>query len=1061
MSTSKAVHIAMQEEIPNTYGSCNACERSGLPIMLLREAYAPRPDTGRPYRLADDSEITFHPMHTDQLRLLRQGYVYVLLDQEIWQAYEVAAEGTLQRFPVSQMPLGAPKSLPKVCATEGHDVIASFININTALYRKAWVAFANDPWPLAVLDRYRKGIADCDPGTLARFVEVDLETARNNPASIGIAMTDSFRFGMENVLEFSTFSSARFTSVHGFYSRLGRGDQTRNHVRKVILQEQLPNGVLALTLPDPVGMVMELNAQRTGWVQAMQEWRAQPQRHFEYFTSQALLGIRELHAVTAAALGAEDAKREARRVQQWNKSPLGVKTHFPPVDLQAQSERDIARRQEGARKRLEERYDERARADFQADYDRELKNWQSMVDQVGKLYAHHYAKRAFQQIGYFDYDAKDPVSVEHFIQMMAACLAGGPTEALPAQGQPLGMTQHIWQQLLEDDRSLLYQALLAKNQKLMQQVASGLSGDDFGKVYDIIKSIAGTADGQLLMIKPIQDAVGQLLAATNSAGNALSQHISERSRTLIGHVHRSAFALFAGQQVTPLRVSLTVGEYMSLLNEAVQARTDAFLQQVDKQFRDPLGRKVRAMVLSGAINIAAAGNRNQMIEVVLWAFESTESLQARLVQLREGAAGGVGELVRNIAIGTGTLRTQVTDGLKVSSMAAQNVASDVMRSLRDGVASGASVQLLFALGGLWFHQDSLRNNYRTLQETHQHNPEALAAIWSSSLGLLGTSVETAGLLVAQIRPEIPWPGTVTTTSLGTGMARFGAGIAAIAGVMDGAQYKFASLRSKKTGDNAATQLYQLASATSFGAAAFGVWAAFGYSALLGPIGLSMTLGMAAYLLATSAKRKESSPTELWAGNARWGLPQSRRQWVTETDMDAAIGALNAAIIGLHAEVSIQIQFDINHAIHREVASTMFTDDGNVVPASFSLDYFMRMPHFNQHLSHYQWSLILHHGARGCEIANLSADSSSPLTLHAGNKESRHLFSRTSPMQPVIKLDEVTGTLSIQGTLPLSNYHTLQAVELTLSYWPDRHDQSACARIVLKENNIRSNRGDSQ
>ncbi|MEE1987972.1 hypothetical protein V0R39_26245, partial [Pseudomonas inefficax] len=335
--------------------------------------------------------------------------------------------------------------------------------------------------------------------------------------------------------------------------------------------------------------------------------------HFEYFTSQALLGIRELHAAMAAVQGAEDAQREARQVEQWNDSPIAAKAYLPPVDIDAQTERNTARKQQDVRERLEERYDESARAAFQADYDRELKNWQSMIDQVGDLYARHYAKRAFQQIGYYDYDATSPVSVEYFIQMMAACLAGGPTETLPQEGQPLGITQHIWQQLLEDDRSLLYQALLAKNQKLMQQVASALSGDDFGKVYDIIKGIAGTADGQLLMIKPIQDAVGQLLAATNSAGNALSQHLSERTKTLIGHVHRSAFALFAGQQVTPLRVSLTVGEYISLLNEALEARTDAFLQQVDKQFRDPLGRKVRAMVLSGAINIAAAGNRSQMI----------------------------------------------------------------------------------------------------------------------------------------------------------------------------------------------------------------------------------------------------------------------------------------------------------------------------------------------------------------------------------------------------------------------------------------------------------------
>lgn len=433
MSISATIHAAMQEEIPNSHGGCNACGRIGLPILLLREAYAPRPDAGHLFRWASDSEITYHPMHTDQLRLLRQGYVYVLLDQATWQAYAVAADATLQRFPVSQMPLGPPRPLPKWCATAGHDVIASFINIDTSLYRTAWVAFANDPWPRTVLDRYRKGIAQSDPATLARFVEVDLHRARNDPASLGIAMTDSFRFGMEGVLEFSTFSSARFTSAHGFYSRLGRWSETHNYLRTVIAREQLPNGVLALTLPDPVGMVVELNAQRTGWVQAMQAWRAQPQRHFEYFTSQALLGIQQLHAATAAAQGAEAAEREARQVEQWNDSPVGIKAHLPPVDIARQTRRNTARNREQARDRLQARYDESARAAFQAGYDRELNHWQSMIDQVGQLYALHYAQPAFHQIGRFDYDAADPVSVEYFIQMMADCLAGGPSELMPGK----------------------------------------------------------------------------------------------------------------------------------------------------------------------------------------------------------------------------------------------------------------------------------------------------------------------------------------------------------------------------------------------------------------------------------------------------------------------------------------------------------------------------------------------------------------------------------------------------------------------------------------------------
>ncbi|QOE09356.1 hypothetical protein IE322_04610 [Pseudomonas asiatica] len=1040
MSISKAIHIAMQEEIPNTYGTCNACERSGLPILLLREAYAPRPDTGRPYRLADDSEIIFHPMHTDQLRLLRQGYVYVLLDQEIWQAYEVAAEGTLRRFPVSQMPFGPPRSLPKVCATEGHDVIASFINIDTLLYRKAWIAFANDPWPRSVLDRYRQGIADSDPGTLARFVEVDLNTARNDPASLGIAMTDSFRFGLEQVLEFSTFSSARFTSVHGFYSRLGRWHETRTHVRNVIQQEQLPNGVLALTLPDPVGMVMELNAQRTGWVQALQEWRAQPQRHFEYFTSQALLGIRELHAAMAAVQGAEDAQREARQIEQWNDSPIAAKAYLPPVDIDAQTERNTARKQQDARERLEERYDESARAAFQADYDRELKNWQSMIDQVGDLYARHYAKRAFQQIGYYDYDATSPVSVEYFIQMMAACLAGGPTETLPQEGQPLGITQHIWQQLLEDDRSLLYQALLAKNQKLMQQVASALSGDDFGKVYDIIKGIAGTADGQLLMIKPIQDAVGQLLAATNSAGNALSQHLGERTKTLIGHVHRSAFALFAGQQVTPLRVSLTVGEYMSLLNEALEARTDAFLQQVDKQFRDPLGRKVRAMVLSGAINIAAAGNRSQMIEVMLWTLESAESLQARLVQLRASAVSGATTLARTITVGANAFR--------LSAEAALSLASDTTNSLRSAVTNPTSASLMLGLGGIWFHQDSLRKNYQALLKTANVDPEALAAIWSSSLGVLGATVESVGLTAHLLRPKKLWPSAISTVNIGERIAKFGGVIAALAGASDAAQYAFAARRSDDQGDVASAQTYGYASAIAFATIFPAGYAALVPGTLLGPLGIAIILGLAAYALATRAKQQESSATELWARRSRWGLPPEHRYWCEAKSIDLAIGALNAAALGMRAEASIKIGFK-----QGEIDSVI--SDGSTVAAGFVLNAYMSMPNFTVGTSHYQWKLDLHRAGGSKETITLSGDSTRLVLPSSSALSVAGVFADDILESLHKSVDTESRILNIQGAFPLIDHHNITSLELSLIYWPDPADESARAQITMTENNIRS------
>lgn len=1051
MSISANIHAAMQEEIPNSHGGCNACGRIGLPILLLREAYAPRPDAGHLFRWASDSEITYHPMHTDQLRLLRQGYVYVLLDQATWQAYAVAADATLQRFPVSQMPLGPPRPLPKWCATAGHDVIASFINLDTSLYRTAWVAFANDPWPRTVLDRYRKGIAQSDPATLARFVEVDLHRARNDPASLGIAMTDSFRFGMEGVLEFSTFSSARFTSAHGFYSRLGRWSETHNYLRTVIAREQLPNGVLALTLPDPVGMVVELNAQRTGWVQAMQAWRAQPQRHFEYFTSQALLGIQQLHAATAAAQGAEAAEREARQVEQWNNSPVGIKAHLPPVDIARQTRRNTARNQEQARDRLQARYDESARAAFQAGYDRELHHWQSMIDQVGQLYALHYAQPAFHQISRFDYDAADPVSVEYFIQMMADCLAGGPSELVPEEGQPLGMTQLVWQHLLEDEHSLLYQALMARNQTLLQHVIGGLAGDDFGKVYDIIKAIAGTPEGQLLMVKPLQDAIGQLLAATTSAGNTLAQHLSERSRTLVGHVHRAAFALYAGQHVTPLRVSLTVGEYLSVLDEALQIRTDAFLQQVDQQFRDPVGRKVRAMVLSGAIHIAAVGNRNQMIDVVLWTFENAEQLQARLVQLKSSTAEGFGALVRNVAIGAASVKAQVSAGLQISSMAAQSVASDAMRSLRDAAAGTGSVGLLLALGGLWFQQDSLRRNYRALQQTHQHNPEAQAAVWSSSLGLLGASVEAAGLVVAQVFARTQHPGQILTAGLGISIARYGGGIAAMAGVMDAVQYWNAGLRTGREGDESANFLYKGAALVSVASAGFGI--AFLGASLIA-LGFIVFLGLAAYTLATIANNHESSLLELWARHCKWGKPEGHRRWIDEQDLSNAVSAFNAAVIGLHAYVSIRTRFQSSHTAQAPHSAGALLNDGNSVATGFYLDVDLRLPSATSELTKYEWHLaIIPAGIdRQRCVAAYSSDAGKiehiPCDLGG-------VLADSASLDKYFTLKSLERTIHITGSLPLLDNHNIEKVELTLAYWPNRNDKSSYAKVVIIENKMNS------
>jgi hypothetical protein len=132
-------------------------------------------------------------------------------------------------------------------------------------------------------------------------------------------MTEA-ELGLGEVLEYATYSTGKFVSCHGYYQRMHRLPATRSHVRTIIQKEQLANGVLAQTVPDPVGLVMEANAQRTNWFRDMQEWRAEPERHFELFTSQALLGIRELNEARAAVQAVKDTEDQAKHVDKWNDS---------------------------------------------------------------------------------------------------------------------------------------------------------------------------------------------------------------------------------------------------------------------------------------------------------------------------------------------------------------------------------------------------------------------------------------------------------------------------------------------------------------------------------------------------------------------------------------------------------------------------------------------------------------------------------------------------------------------------------------------------------------------
>ncbi|MDG9886363.1 hypothetical protein N7650_26410 [Pseudomonas sp. GD04058] len=307
--------IEQANPIPNE--RCKTCQRWGLPILPLRAAYAPEPWQTQARPVSHGSDVKAVRMVLGQPRILRRGFLYVLLDHKYWQAYQITPEGVLRQFPAFEVPRQEPVPLSRICFQQDHDIPASFININFHRYSTAWLAIANDPWPEEVLYAYQRGGVVDGLNLDERFHKLDLKTAREDPASVGIAMTET-DLQMHQVLEYAQSMTDDFHSVHGYYPRNHRLRALAAHVRTVSKEYQLANGVLALVLPDPIGMVQELNAQRVLRYQAMEEWSAEPQRCFEHFTSQTLLGIRQFQVNKAHARAIEEAEAAVKHREDYN-----------------------------------------------------------------------------------------------------------------------------------------------------------------------------------------------------------------------------------------------------------------------------------------------------------------------------------------------------------------------------------------------------------------------------------------------------------------------------------------------------------------------------------------------------------------------------------------------------------------------------------------------------------------------------------------------------------------------------------------------------------------------
>ncbi|PYG71798.1 hypothetical protein N428_05542 [Pseudomonas sp. RV120224-01c] len=1065
MTLSQRIAIATAEAgLPSD--QCMACERQGLPILPLRRALVP--DT-RPQGLTTVAG-NLHVSAKLGVRTLRMGYLYVLLDQQVWHAYEVSEQGHLRRFNPYEPSEGLPASLPEKCVNENHDIPSSFLNIDTDRYGSAWLAFSSDPWPVSVLNAYKKGQAPAH-----RFEGVDLTQARHNPELLGIAMTpDNLQVDKE-VLEYAQYGCSPFDSAHGFHTRWLRRFALKGYLVNAMNRHKLENGVLAVVLDDTVGLIQEFNHQRLSWVVKRQVWREDPMRAYQLQTSQILQVIRATHREWAA---------------QKVPSLEPVTGDGPPVfiDPTVERQRLVERAQLESDERLEERYDEAKRAAFQAEYDQQEVEFQGYIDKNARAYVALFDTPMFKVAEQYDYDGDHRESGVAYAKTMALCLGGGITEAVAPDASPAaGTSETLWLKWLQDPDSPPYRALLMRDRALLAGLLPSFSAtdvinwNDSDKFYGMLSKVIGSDDAGLRMRNTLKQAIAETQGALNAASQRLAPRMPPGIQNAVRHLNSATQYLYNGVHLIELEVKMKLGEYYALqsahLRELQHKANASIAEARDRMHRNiddfdlhstKAWNKVRPIMQHGLMSLAVLDPRftHTMISVTVWVEGTAEEVRGRLLEganMKVTQASSAAQIALvDISVAAGTLETnarKVLQGMRITSKQAAQLVRTGFSGLR-GVAS--SWEVLLAIGGLYLQHDSLsRNQEKAEVEIGPKAHEAKLALQGSLLGILGGQIELAGLAMRSSATYIKAPWSQGTAAVGVALVKFGALFSSIAGIFDTAQAISAAKRASAAGDSLALSQYRWSVALlGLGTLAF-AGAVFN-PLFIGPLGIAVILTLSAYALSKRAEENESTALERWVRRCCFGKGDENPivRWNAPEYADLSFAELNAATLGVQA----RLHFEAN-LLNKPGAPRI----GGLVSLEREqkLKFQVILPQHRHDVSAYRWSLIVHRGRDGEFPEYFGGETLISEDYHAHHIEplSKHAVFSTfaPPPHPDYKRDiavvkkaqksifgggeiqwlDIAGVVELNPTI---GAHSIVAATLVVMYWPDRSIESAYVEI---------------
>lgn len=887
-----------------TGSDCRACPTMGLPILPVRYAVVPKSLTGfelpstcaNPLVSPEDKGKVTIESSKYALRTLRPGFLYITYEHpssgaRIWQCFMISPSGSLREIPLASKGVILPEDPKPICERVGHNINSSFIALkNPEKIHKAYIGYSEHFWSRKAFEKYknsfRNRLIEFSPSSwISRLVQDN---------AIPISQLE------KNVVEYSPKNIEKFLKTGAFdhHSRSGQATALQARMEKIN-----PGKGMVLAIPDPIGCICDLNSYRMHMVDARQKYIAREDVSWKLSCAIQIEGLR-----SGAAAQVKESLKNAKPKYVGN-ALIGGRVRTITKEDQ------IKNLTEEAWKKLAEHYDEEARVNFIEKFKNDCAKFDDDIFKLDTDYVNWKKSRSLALV-IQDFDRTPGSSCIEASKTLCRVLEGGPVSAV---------STNSWKEMLMLEASNLenyaISAIMLNQEEWLKKfentdaknLVSNIWGDNSGKIYDFSKNFVEAKEFENpnkrvndeisnlsgLLAKGIANVIGAIASVISSTTKKTGRAVDAGALKTISALESlqiklgAAYSyLYSGSNFVVFSVELTVNEWHRIMSESLRKSMEMISRQATKGFA---AMAVAARVSLPADSVVAS----KLISFTFWMSGSVDQITKTLNFVGNAASGGVAATTKAAAKGAvviagGTAKASVSSAGSVAGSAAGGVRklrilahalpAEIAARLPTNISATTAGQLAakvsrnsltilgaadaklaapalgFQIWALWKASNDINGAVGYKYD------DAQWTVASSILGFAGASFDLFG----KSWKALSYSATGAVSVRVERLIRHAGFVSAGASVVDCFQAIMRMNVMMKRGDNDAAAYQSLLAVTAVAAGGASLAMAFGYTALLGPVGILLACIVAGIALTILAANAQDLAIEIWLDRCKFG-----------------------------------------------------------------------------------------------------------------------------------------------------------------------------------------------